>query len=107
MEGNLKEYEKLKSELIKNIEAKKGLEEEFDRLQQDIYDNETEYLSGNQGTSKNNNIGNIIKGFDSFNKVSRHGSDLSNHGFTNDDRLFSLSSAVFVKQQLDDMQEQE
>ena len=46
MDDKSKEYEKLKRELKKNIEAKKELEEEFDRLQQEIYDKETEYLSG-------------------------------------------------------------
>ena len=110
MDDKSKEYEKLKRELKKNIEAKKELEEEFDRLQQEIYDKETEYLSGSNASQKSNHVGNIIKGFDGFNKTGHHGHDSSTNGFTNDDRLFSLSSAVFVKQQqqqLDGSQDQD
>lgn len=115
MDDKLKEYEKLESELKISLQEKKQQEEEFDRIQQEIYDKETEYLSGNNSSS-NINIGgnkstyggNIIKGFEGFIKTHHHGHD-ANHGFTNDDRIFSLSSAIFVKQQqqLDDLQDQE
>ncbi|CAR29795.1 hypothetical protein ZYGR_0AD04790 [Zygosaccharomyces rouxii] len=108
MDDNLKEYEKLKAELKKSIATKNKLEDDFERLEQEIYDTETEYFSGNNTTS-NTGIagnrfsygGNIIKGFDGFNKSHHHsaGHDSHNRGFSNDDRIFSLSSAIFVKQQ--------
>lgn len=97
-------YEELKKGLKESLQQQRELEDEFDRLQQEIYDKETEYLS-----NKNNNVtvtgsrttygGNIIKGFDGFHKT--HHGDAQNH-FHNDDRLFSLSSAIFVKQQHQD-----
>lgn len=102
-----KEYENLKNELKKSIAAKNKLEDSFEKLEQEIYEKETEYFSGNNTTS-NTGIagnrfsygGNIIKGFDGFSK-SHHssGHDSHNRGFNNDDRIFSLSSAIFVKQQ--------
>lgn len=101
MDDEPKAYEKLKEELKKSLQEQKELEDEFDRLQQEIYDKETEYFGGkssgvSMGFGKPSCAGNIIKGFDAFNK-SHHGHESSSH-FTNDDRLFSLSSAVFIKQ---------
>lgn len=105
MEDGAKAYEELKNGLKQSLQQQRELEDEFDRLQQEIYDKETEYLS-----NKSHNVtvagsrvsygGNIIKGFDGFHKT-HHGGD-QQHNFHNDDRLFSLSSAIFVKQQHQD-----
>ncbi|QLL31548.1 hypothetical protein HG536_0B04120 [Torulaspora globosa] len=106
MDNEPKAYEKLKEDLKKSLQEQKDLEDEFDRLQQEIYDKETEYFGGkssgsvSMGFGKTSCGGNIIRGFDAFNKSHHghgHGHESSSH-FTNDDRLFSLSSAVFVKQ---------
>lgn len=104
MEDDPKAYEKLKDELKQSLQEQRELEDEFDRLQQEIYDKETEYFGGkntasiSMGFGKASCGGNIIKGFDAFNKSHHgHGHDSNGH-FTNDDRLFSLSSALFVKQ---------
>lgn len=114
MDDKQAEYESLKSELKKSLAAKNKLEDEFERLEQEIYEKETEYFGGNNGSNatgiasnKSSYGGNIIKGFDGFNKSHHHSSshDPQNRGgFSNDDRIFSLSSAIFAKQQqqLDD-----
>ncbi|CCD25282.1 Eaf6p NDAI_0E04650 [Naumovozyma dairenensis CBS 421] len=124
MDTKLKEYEDLKEKLKDSLLAKRNLEDEFDRIQQQIYDKETEYLAGSVGAPTSNSkgtpsssaaaaashsIGNIIKGFDGFSKSSHHhhhhhhesnfNSGNNNVSFSNQDRIFSLSSALFVKQQ--------
>lgn len=108
MDEKLKEYEKLKTDLKKSLAEKNRLEDEFERLEEEIYEKETEYFAGNNLTSntgiagnKSSYGGNIIKGFDGFNKSHHHSSahDAHSRGFSNEDRIFSLSSAVFVKQQ--------
>ncbi|EDO16591.1 hypothetical protein Kpol_520p12 [Vanderwaltozyma polyspora DSM 70294] len=95
MEEKLKEYEKLKQELKKSLQEKTQLEDEYDKLLQEVYNKETEYLSNSTG-SKGTFSGNIVKGFDGFAKP--HGHD-SNGAFHNSDRIFSLSSAIYIKQQ--------
>lgn len=81
-------------------------EDTFDNLQQEIYDKETEYFSHNGNNnhsghggahgSKSHYSGNIIKGFDTFSKSHHSHADSA---FNNNDRIFSLSSATYVKQQ--------
>ncbi|CCE61820.1 hypothetical protein TPHA_0B01470 [Tetrapisispora phaffii CBS 4417] len=100
-----KEYEKLKQDLKKSLKKRNALEDEFDKLNQEIYEKETEYLSnsttgvtsyqshGNQ--VKTHYWGNIVKGFEGFSKP--HGHD-SNNAFTKEDRIFSLSSIQYTKQ---------
>ncbi|CCF59137.1 hypothetical protein KAFR_0G01040 [Kazachstania africana CBS 2517] len=122
MGDQLKEYEGLREKLNKTLLQKKQLEDEFDALQQEIYDKETEYFSNRtiataSGALKHvSTPGNIIKGFDGFTKSHSH----HHHGGTasaassslnlnslntnsdfpieNSDRIFSLSSATFIKQ---------
>ncbi|GCE96989.1 chromatin modification- protein eaf6 [Zygosaccharomyces mellis] len=116
MDDNSKKYEELKSELKRSLAAKGKLEDEFERLEQEIYEKETEYFSNNN-TASNTGIagnrfsygGNIIKGFDGFNKSHHHsaGQDSHHRGFNDDDRIFSLSSAIFVKQQQQQMDDWE
>ncbi|CAI4043941.1 hypothetical protein SKDZ_10G2790 [Saccharomyces kudriavzevii ZP591] len=106
MTDELKKYEALKAELKKSLQDRKQQEDAFDSLQQEIYDKETEYFSynsnnnhsGHSGThgSKSHYSGNIIKGFDTFSK-SHH--SYADSAFNNNDRIFSLSSASYVRQQ--------
>ncbi|AET39680.1 Eaf6p Ecym_4658 [Eremothecium cymbalariae DBVPG len=91
MDKQRKEYEELKQRLKQALQDKKKQEQEWDQIQQDIFDKETEYLSGNASSK----YGTIVKGFDGF---SKHTSQ-DNHHFQDQDRIFSLSSALFVKQQ--------
>ncbi|AAS51411.2 ACR185Wp [Eremothecium gossypii ATCC 10895] len=91
MEKQRKEYEELKQKLKQALHEKKVQEQEWDQIQQEIFDKETEYLSGNASSK----YGTIVKGFDGFGK---HASQDSHH-FQDQDRIFSLSSALFVKQQ--------
>ncbi|SCU89306.1 LAME_0E02916g1_1 [Lachancea meyersii CBS 8951] len=84
-------YEKLKRELSEALEERQKQEKRLDQLQQEIFDKETEYLQGNSSSQ----LGNIVKGFDGFGK---HSHDTPS-AFTDKDRIFSLSSALFVKQQ--------
>lgn len=115
MEDKLEEYKKLKQELKQELQKKRILEDEFDKLQQEIYDKETEYFtsstymtssnilsftSSTTGTSSKPLLipGNIIKGFDGFNKPLHHAHHDYNQVMNNDDRIFSLSSATYIKQ---------
>ncbi|KOG98663.1 Eaf6p [Saccharomyces eubayanus] len=106
MTDELKQYEALKAELKKSLQDRKQQEDAFDSLQQEIYDKETEYFSHNSNnnhsghggtqTSKAHYSGNVIKGFDTFSKSHHSHADSA---FSNNDRIFSLSSASYVKQQ--------
>ncbi|CAI4606216.1 CRB_1a_G0032280.mRNA.1.CDS.1 [Saccharomyces cerevisiae] len=111
MTDELKSYEALKAELKKSLQDRREREDTFDNLQQEIYDKETEYFSHNSNNnhsghggahgSKSHYSGNIIKGFDTFSKSHHSHADSA---FNNNDRIFSLSSATYVKQQHDQSQ---
>lgn len=101
MDEQQKEYEKLKKKLRDALEEKKQLESKYASLEQEIYDKETQYLS----LKPSSKLGNIISGFQGFNKnnVSQQllseGSNLSHPTPLDDnDRIFSMSSTLFVKQ---------
>ncbi|CEP62811.1 Eaf6p LALA0_S06e04390g [Lachancea lanzarotensis] len=85
------QYDKLKTELSEALEQRQKQERRLQQLQQEIFDKETEYLQGNSSSQ----LGNIVKGFDAFGKHSHE----TPNAFTDKDRIFSLSSALFVKQQ--------
>mgnify|MGYP003365318386 CR=1 FL=1 len=127
------EYEQLKEALKNALKKRKQYQDEFNKLEQEIYDKETEYFSNvNPQTGHNTAVslqtvqGNIIKGFDGFSKTLHHHSstnqsshgnagnntrelsatelDPLNTGLPNKDRIFSLSDIDFVKQlQQDDL----
>lgn len=83
------EYEKLKKQLHQQIINKRNLDKELTQLEEDIFNKETQYFG-------NSTYGNIIKGFDNFTK----GSSSSNRKkiqFSDDDRIFSLSSSTYVR----------
>ncbi|SCU97513.1 LADA_0H06678g1_1 [Lachancea dasiensis] len=84
-------YDKLKQELMDALDQRQKQERRWDQLQQEIFDKETEYLQGNSSSQ----LGTIVKGFDGFGKHSHEAPG----AFTDKDRIFSLSSALYVKQQ--------
>ncbi|CDO94374.1 unnamed protein product [Kluyveromyces dobzhanskii CBS 2104] len=104
MDEQKKEYEKLKKELRDALAQKKQLESNWSALEQAVYDQETEYLS-RKPSSK---MGNILMGFQGFNKSSSAQQILSDHSHSSNaqplddnDRIFSLSSYLFAKQLAD------
>lgn len=91
MDETRQHYQELKQELQKALAERQSQEQQWDHLQQEIFDKETAYLTGNSSSQ----YGTIVKGFDAFGK---HTHD-TGHAFSDRDRIFSLSSARFVKQQ--------
>lgn len=90
---NLKEYEKLKKQLQQAILKKKTLDKQITQIEEDIFQKETTYLS-------ESNNSNIVRGFESLNKLNAAANNNVNKKklvFTDDDRIFSLSSHTFVR----------
>lgn len=83
-------YTQLKNELTKKIVKKQEIEAQLLALEESIYDKENDYF--NEST-----YGNIVKGFDNFSKSSSGGSNKRKIMYTDDDHIFSMSSATFVK----------
>lgn len=61
------EYDQLKAKVKHSIEEKAKLESELERINQLIFDKETEYFGRSSGAM--NQYGNIIYGFDGFSKT--------------------------------------
>lgn len=81
---DVKEYEALKKQLQAAILRKKQLDQRLTQLEDEIYTKESAYLSESHGS--------IVRGFDAL-KQKKKGQLL----FTDDDRIFSLSSHTYVK----------
>lgn len=110
------EYAALKEHLKQALADRKQLGDDLNRLQQQVYDKETEYFSqvtpeGLLITGAPVSQGNIIRGFDGFAKNAHHQNthhgapqhdDPLGTGLPNKDRVFSLSDMEFVKQMLAD-----
>lgn len=91
MDKQLEQYEELKQKLKEALQERKIQEENWDKIQQEIFDKETEYWTDTQSSK----FGNIIKGFESFGKTN----NINNAPpIDNENRIFSLSSALFVRQ---------
>lgn len=84
------EYQSVKQELKALLADRKELEDKLDKLQQDIYDKESEYFDVDGGSKSYHNI---LRGFDGMSRTQSNNSNM-----TNNDRIFSLSSASYVKQ---------
>lgn len=84
------EYEKLKKQLHQQIINKRNLDKELTTLEEDIFNKETTYF-------ENSTYGNIIKGFENFTKNSSSSSNRKKVSYTDDDRIFSLSSSTYVR----------
>lgn len=87
---NLKEYEKLKKQLQQAILKKKSLDKQITQIEEDIFQKETTYLS-------ESNNSNIVRGFESLSKLNASNINKKKLVFTDDDRIFSLSSHTFVR----------
>lgn len=83
----MEEYDKLKKELKEMISKKRTLDKNLNSLEEQIYKYEGSYLEDTQN-------GNVIKGFDNYVK---NNPNKRRATFSEQDRLFSLSSAVFLK----------
>jgi chromatin modification-related protein EAF6 len=94
MSDQLKEYEKLKKQLQQAILKKKQLDKDITQIEEQIFQKETAYLS-------ESNNSNIVRGFESktgANNVSSNNNNVKKKlVFTDDDRIFSLSSHTFVR----------
>lgn len=84
------QYTKLKNELTQLILKKQDIDAQLLALEESIYDKENDYFNDSV-------YGNIVKGFDNFAKLSAGGSNKRKMTYTDDDHIFSLSSATFVK----------
>lgn len=85
------QYEQLKQELKRLIEDRKKQEDRLDQLQQEIYDKETEYFD--LGSANSKSYHNILRGFDGMSR------NVGNSNNNTGDRIFSLSSASYMKQE--------
>jgi len=92
-------YEKLRRDLRETLQKKRILDQSIATLEENIYRQETTYL-------EETTAGNIIKGFDNYIKGSTGASTLGTGGgtatrrkagITDADRIFSRSSASFVR----------
>ncbi|KAF8000369.1 hypothetical protein HF325_005298 [Metschnikowia pulcherrima] len=84
------QYTKLKNDLTRLILRKKEIDSKLAELEDTIYEKETDYF--NEST-----YGNIVKGFDNFAKNSSGGSNKRRLVITDEDHIFSMSLATFVK----------
>ena len=89
-EPTLDQYTQLKNQLTQQILKKQDLDARLLALEESIYDKETDYF--NEST-----YGNIVKGFDNFAKSLSGSSSKKKMVYTEDDHIFSMSSATFVK----------
>lgn len=84
-------YNKMRKQLKESITKRNALEEEVTKLEEDIYDKETQYLE--DGVIN----GNIVKGFQNFSKTSSSSTSRARKiQFSDEDRIFSLSSSTYV-----------
>lgn len=92
------EYEKHKKILHDAIQEKKNVDRQLTQIEEDIFAKESLYLTN----TMHHSYGNIIKGFDTFVRSSL----VTSHAtgglrrrtlMTDDDRIFSLSLAVYIK----------
>lgn len=89
-----KEYENLKKQLHTALQKKKVLDKQLTQIEEEIFQRENHYL--------NDSSGNIVRGFENL----KAGQPSTGHSasaakkklvFTDDDRVFSLSSHTFVR----------
>lgn len=81
------EYEKMRKELKELIEKKRHLDRNLNNVEEQIYKLEGGYL-------EETNNGNVVRGFDNYIKG---GQTKRRTALNENDRIFSQSSAVFLK----------
>ncbi|CAK7895907.1 chromatin modification-related protein Eaf6p [[Candida] anglica] len=84
------QYNAVKARLTSQILRKQELDAKLSKLEDHIYEKEDEYFA-------ESTFGNIVKGFENFTKTNTGGSNKKRIIYTDDDHIFSLSSANFVK----------
>lgn len=84
------QYNTVKNKLTQQILRKQELDSKLSKLEDSIYEKENEYFA-------ESTYGNIVKGFDNFTKTNTGGSNKKRITYTDEDHIFSLSSANFVK----------
>lgn len=89
MSKDVDDYAAVKNKLTQLILKKQALESSLAQLEDSIYEKESDYF--NESVH-----GNIVKGFENFTKSSSS-SNKKKMVYTDDDHIFSLSSATFVK----------
>lgn len=89
-DSSIDQYTKLKNDLTRLILKKKEIDAKLAELEESIYEKETEYFDDSI-------YGNIVKGFDNFAKSNSGGSNKRKFVITDEDHIFSMSSATFVK----------
>lgn len=87
---SVERYTQLKRQLTEQILKKQELDAKLLALEDAIYDKENDYF--NEST-----YGSIVKGFENFTKTNTGGSNKKRIVYTDDDHIFSLSSANYVK----------
>ncbi|CEP22464.1 unnamed protein product [Cyberlindnera jadinii] len=80
---DIKEYEQLKKQLQQAILKKKQLDQRITLIEEDIFQKESAYLAQSNGS--------IVRGFENLKQQKKRPL------FTDDDRVFSLSSYTFVR----------
>jgi len=83
-------YIVMKKKLKELLNKRNALEDDVTKLEEDIYEKETQYLA--DGSVR----GNIVRGFRNFSKTSSSSSRVRKIPFTDEDRIFSLSSSTYV-----------
>ncbi|VVT54313.1 uncharacterized protein SAPINGB_P004013 [Magnusiomyces paraingens] len=86
-EVNVEEYDKVRSKLRELITKKRALDKNLNALEEQIYKAEGVYL-------EDTTAGNVVKGFDNYIKGSQ---TKKKAGLNEQDRIFSMSSAIFIK----------
>ena len=90
MDDELTEYKELRAHLEEALEEKRRLDHEYNALQQEIYDKETEYFAPIPVNTASGSVkyirppGNIIKGFDGFSKSHHYYGHHRYHHYSND-----------------------
>lgn len=83
-------YIAMKKKLKELLNKRNALEDDVTKLEEDIYEKETKYLA--DGAVR----GNVVRGFRNFSKTSSSSSRVRKIPFTDEDRIFSLSSSTYV-----------
>lgn len=83
-------YIVMKKKLKELLNKRNALEDDVTKLEEDIYEKETKYLA--DGAVR----GNVVRGFRNFSKTSSSSSRVRKIPFTDEDRIFSLSSSTYV-----------
>lgn len=90
------EYEKMRKELKELIDKKRFLDRNLNGMEEQIFKLEGAYL-------EDTNNGNVVKGFDSYVKGTQ---TKRRTGLNENDRIFSQSSAVFLKARMKEEENQ-